>query len=126
MKFEQVCQSLNAYFAQSPIFKVLLPLGTPILLVCAVLQDAAYFINLGSVMNVLTYLGFFLGLLLVLSLCNFRMVSIGLVIYAAGYVYSIIRSLIRYRSVSYSGILYLVFFGFLAYQAYRKSLLINK
>ncbi len=126
MKFEQVCQSLNAYFGQHPLFKVLLPLGTPIMLVCVILQEVGRFISLGSAMSTITLFGFFLGLLLVLALCNFKMAAIGMGVYALGYLYAVLRSLIKYQSISYSGILYVLLFGFLAYEAYRKSLLINK
>ncbi len=126
MKFEQVCQSLNAYFGQHPVFKVLLPLGMPIMMVCVILQEVGRFISLGSAMSTITFFGFFLGLLLVISLCNFKMAAIGLGIYALGYLYAVLRSLILYHSVNYSSIIYLLVFGFFAYEAYRKSLLINK
>ncbi len=121
MKFERVCQSLNVYFAQHPVFKVLLPLSVPIMLVCAVLEVVGRFISLGGVVNILVFWGFLLGLLLVLSLCNFKMASIGLVIDGAGYVLSFLINLIRYHYVSYSSLLYVLLFGFFAFQAYRKS-----
>lgn len=126
MKLEQVCQALGAYFEQHPVFKVLMPLGTPIMLACVILQEVGLFVNLGSVVETIAYLGFFLGLLLVLAACNFKMSAAGMGIFALGYLFSVLRSLIQYHSIYYSGIIYLLLFGFLAYQSYRKSLLINK
>lgn len=122
MNFEQVCQSLNVYFGQKPIFKVLLPLSVPLMMVCVVLQEVGRFISLGSVVSAVTYIGFFLGLLLVLSTCNFKMAAIGLGIFALGYAYHVIYSLIKYQYINYSSVIYLLLYGFLAYEAYKKSI----
>lgn len=126
MKFEQVCQSINSYFSQNPIFRVLLPLSVPILLVCVVLDVVNCFISLGSVMNAIVYFIFVLAFLLVISTCNFKMIAISLGVEGLTYVYMIIYYLIKYRTFNYSAIIYLLVYGFLAYQAYRKSIQINK
>lgn len=125
MKFEQVCQPLNAYFAQHPVFRILLPLAIPLMLGCAGLNLLAFFISLGGVVNALVYLGFFLALLLVVSTCNFRMASVGLGLYALDYLLSMLRTLIKYHSMPYSSLIYCLVFGYLAFLAYRKSAILN-
>ena len=121
MKFEQACQSLNAYFAQHPVFRILLPLGVPLLLVCAVLQIRGSFIALGGLVNAVTYIGCFLALILVVSACNFRMAALGLALITADYLISLLRSIISYHSMNWGALLNLLLFGWLAIQAYRKS-----
>ena len=126
MKFEQVCQSINAFFAQNPIIRVLLPLSAPLMFVCVALQVLGNFISLGSVMSAVSYIGFLFMLILVLSECKFKMASIGLAIYAATYVYSLLRSIFKYHTVNWVSVIYLLLFGYFAFQSYRKSLQINK
>lgn len=125
MKFEQVCQPLNAYFAQHPIFRILLPLAIPLMLLCEGLQILGIFISLGGLVSVVTFLGFFLFLILVVSTCNFRMVSIGLAMLTAEHLISLLRSMILYRSLSYGSLVYVLVFGWLTFQAYRKSTVLN-
>lgn len=126
MKFEQVCQSINAFFAQNPIIRVMLPLSVPLMFVCVALQVLGNFISLGSVMSALSYIGFLFMLILALSECKFKMASIGLAIYAATYVYSLLRSIFKYHTVNWVSVIYLLLFGYFAFQSYRKSLQINK
>lgn len=126
MKFEQVCQSMNTYFSQNRIGRVMLPVSVPVLLVCAVLSVVADFISLGSIVNTLVYILFFFALILVLSCCNFRMAAIGMGIFALDYLYGFLYSLIKYRAVNYSSLIYVLLYAFFIYQAYRKSLQINK
>lgn len=121
MKFEQVCQPLNAYFAQHPVFRILLPLGVPLLLVCAGLQILGSFIALGGLVNSVAYIGSFLALILVVSTCNFRMTSLGLALISVDYLISLLHSVISYHSMSWGALLNLLFFGWLTIQAYRKS-----
>jgi len=125
MNFEQVCQSLNVYFGQKPLFKVLLPLSVPLMFVCVILQELGRFVSLGSVVSALSFIGFFVGILLVLSNCNFKMAAIGFGIYALGYVYNVLLSLIKYQYINYSSIIYLLLYGFFAYEAYKKTIKVN-
>lgn len=122
MKFEQVCQSLSVYFSQKPIFKVLLPLSVPLMFICVILQELNRFISVGSVVSSLSYIGFFVALLMVLSTCNFKMASIGLAIFSLGYVYNVLYNVIKYQYINYSSVIYLLLYGFFTYQAYKKSL----
>ena len=126
MKFEEVCQTLNAYFTKKNFMNVLLPLSVPMLLVCAILRFVMNFISLGSVLSAVTYFGFFFALLMVLSLCNFKMAAIGLGIYALDYAYSLLYNLIRYQYVSASTVIYFIVFGFFAYEAYKKTIISGK
>lgn len=95
MKFEQVCQSALAYFQQHPVFKILLPISMPVMLVCVVLSLLQNLISLGGFVSALDYLLAFLV------------------------------SLIRYHSLSYGALVYLVVYGGLAFLSYRKSMTFN-
>lgn len=59
MKFEQVCQSINMFFKQNPIIRVLIPISAPLMVGCAVIYALGYFIALGSAIQALSYVGFF-------------------------------------------------------------------
>lgn len=122
MKLEQVCQTLNAYLSQKSVFRTLMPLGSVLAIVFAALSLVSNWIYLGSFVNALCFWGFVLGVLLTLSLCQFQMLAIALGVWAVDYAYSFLYSLIRYRSVAYGTLLYLVVYGLLAFLAYKKSL----
>ena len=51
-----------------------------------------------------------------------RMLAIALGIWAVDYAYGFLSSLIRFHSLSYGTLLYLVVYGLLAFLAYKKSL----
>ncbi len=125
MKFEQVCQPLNAYFTQHPLFRILLPLSIPLMLVCEGLQILSVFISLGGLVSAVTFLGFFLFLILVVSTCNFRMAVIGLALLTAENIINVLRGILSYHTLSYGSLVYVLVFGFLALQAYRKSAVLN-
>lgn len=122
MKLEQVCQTLNAYLSQKAVFRTLMPLASVMGIVFAALSLISNFIYLGGFVTALCFWGFVLGVLLTLSLCQFQMVAIALGIWAVDYAYGFLSSLIRYRSLSYGTLLYLVVYGLLAFLAYKKSL----
>jgi len=126
MKFEQVCQSMNSFFQQNSIIRVLLPISVPIMFVCVTVQWLGNLISLGGVANAISQIGFFLMVFLVLSSCNFKMASVGLGIYALMYLYYILRSLLKYHSLNWGSVVYLVVYGYFTYQCYRKSLQINR
>lgn len=126
MKFEQVCQKLNEYFTQKHVIRILLPISVPIMFICVALLWLGNFISLGSVTNTICYLGFWFAVVMVLSVCNFRMTAAGFGVYALLHAFNIVRSLIRYHSVDWSGVIYLVLYMYFAYQSYKKSLQINK
>lgn len=122
MKFEEVCRSFNVFLAQNHFISVLLPIAVPVMLVCVALQWLGMFVSLGGIVNAISYLGFFFMLLLVLSLCNFKMAAVGLGIYSLQYLFTFMKSLISYRSVNWAGIIYLAVYLYLAYRSYKKSL----
>lgn len=126
MKFEQICQSLNTYFTQNAIIRVLLPISMPLMFVCVILQILGRFISLGGAMNAIAFLAFFFFLLLVLSNCNFKMAAIGLGIFTITYLYNFVYSLLKYRTFNYNAVIYVLVFGFFTWQAWRKSLQINQ
>lgn len=121
MKFEQACQPLGDYFAQHPVFRILLPLGVPMLLACAGLRIVGSLIALGGLVNAVTYIGFFLALILVVSTCNFRMAALGLALASADYLIALLHSLISFHSLNWAALLDMLVFGWLAVQAFRKT-----
>jgi len=125
MKFEQVCRSALMYFQQHPVFKVLLPISMPLMFACVLLRLVNDLISLGSFVSALTFLGFFLMLFLTLSQCNFRMVAFGLCGFTLDYVITFLESLIRWHSIVYSSLLYILVFGGLAFLSYKKSMTFN-
>lgn len=126
MKFEQVCQSGLSYFQQHPVFKILLPISMPLMLGCVILRLVQNLINLGAFVSALVFLGFFLMLILTLAQCNFRMVGIGLALFALDYLWTFLSTLIKYHSVAYGSLLYLVVYGGLAFLSYKKSASFNR
>lgn len=125
MKFEQVCQSALTYFQQHPIFKVLLPISIPLMYVCVLIRLVENLISLGSFVSGIVFLGFFLMLFLTLAQCNFRMAAFGLAGFALDYLLTFLVNLIRWHSVAYGTLLYLVVFGGLAFLSYKKSMTFN-
>jgi hypothetical protein len=125
MKFEQVCQSGLAYFQQHPVFKVLLPISMPLMLGCAILRLVQNLISLGAFVSALVFLGFFLMMLLTLAQCNFRMVGIGFGLFALDYLWTFLSTLIKYHSLAYGSLLYLVVYGGMAFLSYKKSVSFN-
>lgn len=126
MKFEQVCQTMNRYFMQKGIFKIMLPISTPIMIVCVGLQLLNRLISLGGAMGTLTYIGAWLSLILVISRCAFKIAAFGMGGLALGYLYTFLHSIIKYHSVNYSALIYVLLFCVFAYQAYKKSIVINR
>lgn len=126
MKFEQVCQTLNAYFTQHSLFRILLPLSVPIMIICAVIHLVDGFISIGSVASAIVMFGFYLFLILAVSTCNFLMAAAGLGIYALYFVISLVRNLIQFRILSWAALVYLAVYGGLAFLAYKKSIGFNK
>lgn len=91
------------------------------MLVCGVIRLLDNFVSFGSLVSVATYLLFIVGMLLVLSTCNFITAAVGFGIYVIDYAYSVLNSLVAYHSVNYSGIVYLLLYAYFAYQAYTKA-----
>ena len=125
MKFEQVCQSALVYFQDNRFFKILLPVSMPLMFVCAALRLLETFVSLGSFVSALVFIVFWLSLILTLSQCSFQIAAIGLGVFALDYLISFISGLIRYHSVAYGTLLYLVVYGGLAFLSYKKSVSFN-
>lgn len=123
MKFEQVCRTLGEYFSQHRLFRVLLPLSEAVMLVCAVLSILGNIISLG-VLSSIIYMLFWTGVVLSLGKCNFKMVAAGFGIYTINYLLNIVLTLGRVQYLSIATLLYALLFGFFAYLAYKKSLMI--
>lgn len=120
MKFEQVCQTMYAYFSQKPLINTLMPLSAPLMLIFVALRLLDNFINMDSAILAIAYLGFFFCLILTLSTCNFAMTTAGLGLYTLDYIIGFLSSLIRVHYFSLSSLLYILVFGLLTYQSLRK------
>lgn len=126
MKFEQVCQTALAYFQQHPVFRVLLPIATPLMLACVALRLLQNLVNMGGLVSTLIFYIFILALVLTVAQCNFRMAAVGLAGFALDRLLSFLISLIRYHSISYGVLLTLVIYGGLAFLSYKKSMMFNR
>lgn len=122
MGIEKVGISFNEYCANNKILKVLLPLSVPILLVTAVIRFLQNFISIGSVASALVYVGFILGVLLTFAKSEYKMMSIGIGICILDYAYAVLMSLIKYQSISWGSLIYILIWGFFAFMAYKKSI----
>jgi len=122
MKIEQLCQTMKEFFSQYAIVRILFPLSSVILYVCGALSILNGFIYLGSVVSSLAFLVGVVMMILTLSQCQFFSLSIGIGLYALNYAIAVIRSVISFRSIAYGSLVYLLFYGVLAFLAYRKSL----
>lgn len=125
MKFEKVGMALLEYCQENRILKVLLSLDVILLIGSAVINLLGNFISMGSLVNSLAGWIFYLGIILVIARSNYKMLSIGLGIALIECVYQILRSLIKYKSLSWGALIPALIYGFFVYQAYRKSLKIN-
>ncbi len=126
MKFEQVCQSLYAFFSQNRIIRAILPYAAPLMFLLEGIHFVGMFIWLGSAVNIISYLGFFFMILLILTLCEFKIAAVGLSIYAAQYLYNILSNILTSRRMEWGSVIYLIIYIFFAYQSYKKSLQINE
>ncbi len=126
MKFEQVCQSLYAFFSQNRIIRAILPYVVPVMFLLEGIHFVGMFISLGSVVNIISYLGFFFMILLALTLCEFKIVAVGLSIYASQYLYNILMNILSSHRMEWGSVIYLIIYVFFAYQSYKKSLQINE
>lgn len=122
MGIEKVGIVFNEYCCSNKFLKVLLPINIPLLFVFAVLRNVQNFISLGSLVGTVVFIGFILSVLLTFSKSEYRMLSIGLGIYALDYIFNILRSLFKFHYINWSSVLYLALWGFFAFMAYKKSL----
>lgn len=122
MKIEQFCQYLKEYISQFSVVRILMPLSMILLYVCGGLFALNSLISIGSVVSALVFLLGVVMMVLVLSQCQFLPLAIGLGLYALYYVINFLRTLIVMHYLPYSTLIYLLFYGALAFLAYRKSL----
>ena len=125
MEIEKVGAVFQDYCISNKILKILLPLGIPMLMIGAVLNDLDNFVRLGVGISVIAYVAVILGILLTFARSEYKMMSIGIGIYVIGYIYNIVYYLIKYHTISWSSILYSFIWGFFTFMAYKKSLRIN-
>ena len=126
MKFEQVSQSMYEFFVQNHVVRVIMPYAVPIMLLFEALSVLGRFITLGSAVSVISYIGFLFMVILVLSLCNFRMAAVGFGIYALQYLFFVLKYLFRDYRMEWGSVIYFVVYAYFTYQCYKKSLVINE
>lgn len=125
MKIEQLGQTLREYLSQFSMTRVLLPLASVLLYVFAGLRLLGHFISLGSLVSTLVYVLFFAALLLVFANCRFRDIAIASGIMGIMFLISLLQSLFKFHSLSYSSLIYLLLYGLVAFLSYKKSLHFN-
>lgn len=126
MGIEKVGAVFHEYCSQNKFLKVLLPINLPLLFIMAGLRVFQNFVNLGSGVGVVVYVGFILGVLLTFAKAEYQMLSIGIGILCFDYVYGFVHTLFRFHRLNWSSILYLLMWGLFAYMAYKKSLRLNR
>ncbi len=125
MGIEKVGVVFYDYCCNNRFLKVLLPINIPLLFIMAFLRIIQNFISFGSAAGTIIYIVFFLSILLTFAKSEYRILSIGIGIYALDYIINILRSLFKFHSLNWSSIIYLLVWGFFAYMAYKKSLRTN-
>lgn len=125
MGIEKVGVDFYDYCCNNRFLKVLLPINIPLLFIMAILKIIQNFISFGSAANTIIYIVFILSILLTFAKSEYRILSIGIGIYAFDYIINILRSLFKYHSLNWGSIIYLIFWGFIAYKSYKKSLRTN-
>ena len=123
MGFENVCKSLNAYFSNNKYLAPIQAFALPATFVCAILMIVSSIPALSlswfyTVLKIVFYLCFFM----LLGTENFLMVSIALALRAVESIVDELVDIFKYNMFSWSAIIYILVFGFLAYIAYMKSL----
>ena len=122
MKIESVCQSLRAYLSKYAAAQILMPLAAPALYVCGALFVLNGLVSLGTVITAAAFLAGVVMMVLTLAQCQFFALAVGLGLYALNYAIHFVRSVLLFRYVAYASLLYLLFYGVLAWLAYRKAL----
>ena len=122
MGFENVCKSLNAYFSNNKYLAPIQAFALPATFVCGALLIISSIpgVSLGwfiSVVRVFFYLFFFM----LLGTENFLMIAIALGLRVAESLIDELVDIFKYGFFSWSALVYIVVFGFLAYLAYMKS-----
>lgn len=120
MKLEELCPNLSQYIAGNKIFRTLQPFAVPGLLVCVGIQLVGTFISFGSLIYTASFIAFWAFSLLVLSDCNFQVLSIGFALMTFRELGSLMESLFRYKYLAYGTLIYVLLYGYFAYAAYRK------
>lgn len=124
MKIEQLCQSMKEYFSQFSIIRILLPLSSVLLYVLGGIRLLNGFVGMDSLLMAVVEILYVASLLLVLSNCRFRDLSIGTGLMALRYAIVLIRSLFN-GYLSATSLLYLAVYGLITFLAYKKSLQFN-
>ncbi|MFR3729060.1 hypothetical protein [Lacrimispora sp.] len=125
MSIEKVGIVFKEYCSSNKFLKILLPINIPLLFIMAILRNVQNFISMGSVTGTIIYVGFLLSVLLTFAKSEYRMLSIGIGIYAIDYIYTILHSLFKYHRLNWSSIIYLLIWGYFSFTAYKKSLQIH-
>lgn len=122
MKIEQLCIALKEYLSQFSLVRILMPLSAVILYVCGGLSVINEFFSLGSVVIALAFLLSLVMMVLTLAQCQFFALSVGIGLRALSYAIQLLSSLFQYHYLAYTSLIYLLFYGALAFLAYRKSM----
>ncbi len=123
MGFENVCKSLNVYFSNNKILAPLQVFALPGTMVCAALLIISSIpgVSLGWFVSIVSVL-FYLFFIMLLGTENFLMIAVALGLKAGESLVDELVDIFKYNFFSWSALVYIVVFGFLAYLAYMKSI----
>ncbi|MFY9175015.1 MAG: hypothetical protein WAO24_06690 [Peptococcia bacterium] len=112
-----------SFFAENPFFRLLLPFDNFIIYLCLGVQYLLFFFNFGrfgSFLSALTFYGLILGLLFTFAKQHNKLLSIGLFLFAANALISVIRNLTGYYWFIYwTGLFRFAILLFLAIKTYQ-------
>lgn len=121
MKLENLTVVLNEYLEGKKGLKAFLPIASKLMLICAALLLVDDFIDLPSELHTCAYILFLLCGIGTLARGEFFLLTMGVALRFADYVYNLLYFVIRWRSLSGSTAIYVVFYGLLLFMAYKKS-----
>lgn len=120
MQIENVSSALNDYLKENKFTSPLLSFGKIGMLACAVLAIVNNFISLGTIVSTLAFYAFVVFALMVFAQEDFKALAMGLALYSAPYLLTILRGIFRGYLSWGSLVHFLVYLG-LAFLAYKKS-----
>ena len=126
MGFENVCKSLNAYFSNNKYTAPLLPFSMIAALICGGLLVLSSIpgVSLGWVIAIIR-VAFWFFFIMLLGTENYLMIAIALGLRVAESLVDELVDIFKYKFFSWSALVYIIVFGFLAYLAYMKSVKSN-
>ena len=121
MSFDSIQKELFNYLSAHPIFRIFIPISEAILIVGQIIIILSnVWLHLGFITAALTIL-VYVAIVVELSKGNYKVLLIGLLLRMLVYLISIVQSITGgYFGSNLSSVLYLLVWGYFAYEAYKK------